>query len=216
VIELLQNYFPQLDHAKVEKLAKLKDAYTHWNNQINVVSRKDIEEFDIHHVLHSLSIVKHITFLPGTNIMDLGCGGGFPGVPLAICFPETEFLLVDSIGKKIKVVNEICQEIGISNVKTIHGRAEEVNQRFDFVVSRAVAPLESLLQWTYRKYKPKSNHELPNGLICLKGGDLHEEIANAHSYLKQQKMQPDIRLHSISSWFQEPFFETKKLVYVKL
>jgi 16S rRNA (guanine527-N7)-methyltransferase len=148
--------------------------------------------------------------------MDLGCGGGFPGIPLAIAFPEVEFLLVDSIGKKIKVVNEISKEIGIQNIRTIHGRAEDVNSKFDFVISRAVAPLESLLKWTYKKYLPGSNHVLQNGLICLKGGDLHEEIALAHAYLKQQKMQPDIRLHAIFDWFNEPFFETKKLVYVKM
>jgi 16S rRNA (guanine527-N7)-methyltransferase len=216
VTELLQNYFPQLEPSQVERLTQLKSIYTHWNNQINVVSRKDIDDFNIHHVLHSLSMLKYISFEPNSKIMDLGCGGGFPGIPLAIAFPEVEFLLVDSIGKKIKVVNEISKEIGIQNIRTIHGRAEDVNSKFDFVISRAVAPLESLLKWTYKKYLPSSNHVLQNGLICLKGGDLHEEIALAHAYLKQQKMQPDIRLHAIFDWFNEPFFETKKLVYVKM
>lgn len=213
--QLLSNYFPKLDESKIEKLCQLKQLYTYWNNQINVVSRKDIDEFNLHHVLHSLAILNIISFSPKSCIMDLGCGGGFPGIPLSIVFPETEFLLVDSIGKKIKVVNEIAHELQLSNVQTKHGRAEEVNARFDFVVSRAVAPLESLLRWTKNKYKTSNNNSLPNGLICLKGGDLHEELANGHNYLKQQKMQPDIRLHAISDWFNEPFFETKKIVYVK-
>lgn len=213
---LLTSYFPALDQSKIDKLVQLKQLYTFWNNQINVVSRKDIEEFNLHHVLHSLSLLHVISFSPNARVMDLGCGGGFPGVPLAIAFPETQFLLVDSIGKKIKVVNEIAQELKLTNIRTLHGRAEEVKEKFDFVVSRAVAPLESLLKWTNHKYESTSRHEIANGLICLKGGDLHQEIADAHNYLRQQKMQPDIRLHAISDWFNEPFFETKKIVYVKM
>jgi len=213
---LITYNFTSIDSAKLEQLAQLEQLYTFWNSQINIVSRKDIEELMLRHVLHSLAITKYIAFNPDAQIMDLGCGGGFPGIPLAIMFPETEFLLVDSIGKKIKVVTEIAKALDLKNVTAWHGRAEDVKQQFDFVVSRAVAPLEKLLYWTYRKYKKTSSHTSRNGLICLKGGDLHQEISDAHNYLKASKINPKIKLIEISEWYKNDFFETKKLIYCEM
>ena len=212
--DLLKVYFPDLTLEMKSKLLKLQELYLHWNNQINVISRKDIDELMIRHVLHSLALQKFIALRTGTEIMDLGCGGGFPGIPLAIVFPETQFLLVDSIEKKIKVVAEIAQALNLKNVTTKHARAEEIKHQFDFVVSRAVAPLEQLLFWTYKKYKKLNSNEKINGLICLKGGDLHQEISDAHNYLKASRITPNIQLTNISNYYTEDFFETKKIVYV--
>jgi 16S rRNA (guanine527-N7)-methyltransferase len=212
-IALINGYFPELDKNKVLHLLQLQDLYAHWNSQINVVSRKDMDEFMLRHVIHSLAITQFIQFRNGTQIMDLGCGGGFPGIPLAIIFPEVEFLLVDSIGKKIKVVSEIAQALQLKNVTALQARAEDIKQQFDFVVSRAVAPLEQLLYWTYKKYKKLNSNAKTNGLICLKGGDLHQEISDAHNYLKASKIPQNITFKNISEWYTQEFFETKKLVY---
>lgn len=199
-------YWPDLEESKVEQLLQLQDLYVDWNQKINVVSRKDMDSFMLHHVLHSLAITKYIRFQPGSRILDLGTGGGFPGIPLSIFFPEVQFHLVDSIGKKIKVVDGVKTSLGLLNVTAQHARVEEVKGQFDFVVSRAVAPLSELLVWTKGKYSGEQRNALPNGLICLKGGDLKEEIA-------QVKSQYIVEEYKISNDFLDPFFETKKVVY---
>ena len=199
-------YWPDLDESKVEQLLQLQDLYVDWNQKINVVSRKDMDSFMLHHVLHSLAITKYIRFQPGSRVLDLGTGGGFPGVPLSIFFPDVQFHLVDSIGKKIKVVEGVKESLGLLNVTSQHARVEDVKGQFDFVVSRAVAPLSELLTWTKGKYSGEQRNALPNGLICLKGGDLKEEIA-------QVKSQYIVEEYKISNDFSDPFFETKKVVY---
>ncbi len=183
------------------------ELYKKWNQKINVVSRTDIDNLEERHIKHSLAIAKFITFQPGTDILDLGTGGGFPGIPLAITFPEVKFVLVDSIGKKIKVVNEVVAGLGLKNVETIHGRAEDVKQKFDFVVTRAVAPMENLERWTHGKFKKKNLNAIPNGIIALKGGDLTEELK---PYRKLAIIE------DISQWYKEEFFENKKLVYLPM
>jgi 16S rRNA (guanine527-N7)-methyltransferase len=204
--DLFLKYWPEMDAVKLEKLIALQDLYEDWNQKINVVSRKDMESFMLHHVLHSLAITKYIRFQPGSRVLDLGTGGGFPGVPLAIFFPEVHFHLVDSIGKKIKVVEGVKESLELNNITTQHARVEEVKGQFDFVVSRAVAPLSELLQWTRGKYSGEQRNALPNGLICLKGGDLKDEIAQVRSqYIVEE--------YKISNDFVDPFFETKKVVY---
>jgi 16S rRNA (guanine527-N7)-methyltransferase len=205
-MDVILKYFPHLSEGQISQFAKSYDVYKGWNDQINVVSRKEFDAFYERHVLHSLAIAKFIQFQPATRVLDLGTGGGFPGVPLAILFPDVTFTLVDSIGKKIKVVNEVCHELNIQNVKAFHLRVEEVKGQFDFVVSRAVAPLSELLSWTKGKYSGEQRNALPNGLICLKGGDLKEEI-NA------VKMHFIVERYKLSDYFAEPFFETKELVY---
>ncbi len=199
-------YWPDLDESKVEQLLQLQDLYVDWNQKINVVSRKDMDSFMLHHVLHSLAITKYIRFQPGSRVLDLGTGGGFPGIPLSIFFPDVQFHLVDSIGKKIKVVEGVKESLGLLNITSQHARVEEVKGQFDFVVSRAVAPLSELLTWTKGKYSGEQRNALPNGLICLKGGDLKEEIA-------QVKSQYIVEEYKISNDFSDPFFETKKVVY---
>ena len=204
--DLFLKYWPEMDAVKLQKLIALQDLYEDWNQKINVVSRKDMESFMLHHVLHSLAITKYIRFQPGSRVLDLGTGGGFPGVPLAIFFPEVHFHLVDSIGKKIKVVEGVKESLELNNITTQHARVEEVKGHFDFVVSRAVAPLSELLQWTRGKYSGEQRNALPNGLICLKGGDLKDEIAQVRSqYIVEE--------YKISNDFVDPFFETKKVVY---
>lgn len=180
--------------------------YAHWNEQINVISRKDIEQLYERHILHSLAIAKVIQFKKGTKILDVGTGGGFPGIPLAILFPEVDFLLVDSIGKKIKVVKEVAQALELKNLRALHSRAEQIDEKFDFVVSRAVTTLPDFMKWVNDKYLVKSFNDLPNGLLYLKGGNLEDEIASVVSKTK---------LFDIQNFFQEEFFETKKVVYVK-
>lgn len=199
-------YWPDLDESKVEQLLQLQDLYVDWNQKINVVSRKDMDSFMLHHVLHSLAITKYIRFQPGSRVLDLGTGGGFPGIPLSIFFPDVQFHLVDSIGKKIKVVEGVKESLGLLNVTSQHARVEEVKGQFDFVVSRAVAPLSELLTWTKGKYSGEQRNALPNGLICLKGGDLKEEIA-------QVKSQYIVEEYKVSNDFSDSFFETKKVVY---
>ena len=206
-MELILKYFPRLTEKQKEQFAALYDLYTDWNSKINVISRKDITNLYEHHVLHSLGIAKVMQFRPETTVMDLGTGGGFPGIPLAILFPETHFHLVDSIGKKVKVATEIANAIGLKNVTTRHCRAEEEKQLFDFVVSRAVMPLTDLLKIIRKNIKKEQHNALPNGLICLKGGELEREVMP----VKHQTLMYDLK-----DYFEEEFFETKKVVYVTI
>lgn len=203
-MELLLKYFPELSPAQIEKFASLQKIYSEWNEKINVISRKDIDNLYERHILHSLSIAKFIRFKNGTKIMDLGTGGGFPGVPLAILFPEARFHLVDSIGKKLKVIEAVKETTQLHNIFTFHSRSEDMKFQYDFVVSRAVAPLAELLRWTQGKYLHKDNHKVPNGLICLKGGDITTEIAPVKKAAK----------HPLNLYFSEHFFADKFLVYV--
>ncbi len=189
------------------QMAALGKLYEEWNSQINVISRKDIEHLYEKHVLHSLAIHKFIQFAKGSEILDIGTGGGFPGIPLAIMLPDVQFTLTDSIGKKIKVVQEVSTALGLKNVKALHTRSEVVKHKFDFVVSRAVAELTELLRWTDGKIKKQQINAIPNGLICLKGGDLTSELAGQRKSTES---------YEIRSWFDEPFFESKKLIYVPL
>lgn len=206
-MDIILKYFPNLTETQKQQFAALYDLYTDWNSKINVISRKDITNLYEHHVLHSLGIAKIIQFRPGTEIMDLGTGGGFPGIPLAILFPNTHFHLVDSIGKKVKVATEIAQAIGLKNVTTRHCRAEEEKQQFDFVVSRAVMPLTDLLKIIRKNIRKEQHNALPNGLICLKGGELDREVMP----VKHQTL-----IYDLKDYFEEEFFETKKVVYVTI
>lgn len=204
-MELILKYFPDLTEKQKEQFAALYDLYLDWNSKINVISRKDIENLYEHHVLHSLGIAKVVCFKPGTQIMDLGTGGGFPGIPLAILFPEVEFHLVDSIGKKVRVATEIANSIGLENATSRHARAEEEKRIFDFVVSRAVMPLSNLLKIIRKNISAKQQNALPNGLICLKGGELEQE---AMPYKNKTTM------WDLKDIFEEDFFSTKKVVHV--
>tara|TARA_B100001093_G_scaffold117385_1_gene109700 strand:- start:98 stop:739 length:642 start_codon:yes stop_codon:yes gene_type:complete len=204
-IDIILKYFPNLTTDQKKKFSKIKNLYQDWNTQINVISRKDINALYLKHILHSLSISKFIQFKSGAHIMDLGCGGGFPGIPLAIFFPEVTFKLIDSIGKKIKVVKEISIALELQNIEAIHQRAEKVKGNFDFVITRAVAPMEDLVKWTRTKYKTEQNHDIENGIIALKGGDLTFELASWGARKK---------IIDISTYFEEPFFETKKIIHV--
>jgi 16S rRNA (guanine527-N7)-methyltransferase len=205
-VDLILKYFPDLSDIQIQQFSQLEELYTLWNNQINVISRKDTDNFYERHVLHSLGIVKTMTFNDGSDILDIGTGGGFPGIPLAIMFPKCNFTLVDSIGKKIKVVNEVSQALGLKNVTGIHSRAENINQKFDFVVSRAVTAMPAFITWINKKFKKENKNPLPNGVLYLKGGDLTEEMSTIKKYFK---------FHDLSKVFEEPFFETKKVVYLK-
>lgn len=204
--QIIFNYFPNLTDFQKKQFEKLQELYQDWNLKINVVSRKDIDELYLRHVLHSLGIAKVMSFLPKTNILDVGTGGGFPGIPLAILFPETQFHLVDSIGKKIKVVEEVAAGLELENIKTTHGRVEEVNQVYDFIISRAVAQMETFVRWTKDKIAKKPRHELKNGILYLKGGDLREELQSF----------PKATIYNLSEYFSEDFFETKKVVHLPL
>lgn len=205
-MEIILKYFTNLTETQIEQFKKLQLLYEDWNLKINVVSRKDIEELYLRHVLHSLGIAKIMQFKSNAKIMDVGTGGGFPGIPLAILFPETQFHLVDSIGKKIKVVNEVVAGLGLKNVKTTHGRVEEVKETYDFIVSRAVAQMETFVRWTKGKISKKQNHELKNGILYLKGGDLSEELQKYTS----------ATIYSLPNYFDEPFYETKKVVHLPM
>lgn len=206
-MEYIRTYFPDLSGKQIEQFEALHDLYTHWNARINVISRKDIENLYLHHVLHSLGIAGLIRFKAGSSVMDLGTGGGFPGIPLAILFPEVRFHLVDSIGKKIKVAQAVAQAIGLQNTTFRHARAEEEKQLFDFVVSRAVMPLADLVKIVKKNIKKEQSNALPNGLICLKGGELQHEVL---PFRKQAVTE------NLSRFFREDFFSTKKVVYVPL
>lgn len=205
--KIIGNYFPELDSQSLDKFEALFDLYQHWNNQINVISRKDLENFYIRHVLHSLAIAKFITFNKKTSILDVGTGGGFPGIPLAIFFKDVQFTLIDSIGKKIKVVKEVSNALELDNVKSQHMRAEKMNDKFDFIVSRAVTHFSRFCPWVSSNIKDKSNHKIKNGIIYLKGGDLKEEI---NSISKKY----NVINQSIYELFKEEFFETKSIVYL--
>ena len=204
-MEQILNYFPQLTPEQTAQFAALNDLYHDWNAKINVISRKDIDNLYEHHVLHSLCIAKIINFKPDTSIMDLGTGGGFPGIPLAILFPDCRFHLVDSIGKKIKVCTEVANAIGLKNVTFRHCRAEEEKTTFDFVVSRAVMPLNDLIKIIRKNIKKEQHNALPNGLLCLKGGDLSRELA---------PFKHKAEVIDLNNYFNEEYFDTKKLVYI--
>jgi 16S rRNA (guanine527-N7)-methyltransferase len=204
--ELLHKYFPDLTVQQKAQYAQLGELYPFWNQQINVISRKDMESLYERHILHSLGIAKIMGFLPGEQVLDVGTGGGFPGVPLAIMFPETSFHLVDSIGKKIKVVQEVAQAIGLQNLVATHTRAEQVPGKFNFVVSRAVTQLKDFYPWVKDKFSKQSGNKLPNGILYLKGGDLEQEIAESGLAVQQ---------YFLKNYFEEEFFETKQVIYVK-
>lgn len=207
-VDILFHYFPKLSEKQKEQFRQLATVYPFWNDQINVISRKDIESLYLKHVLHSAGIASFVRELaPGTKILDVGTGGGFPGIPLAILFPEVQFHLVDSIGKKIKVVREVANAIGLENVEAYHLRAEELDEKYDFVVSRAVTRLVDFLPWIRNKIAKKDRNGLPNGLLYLKGGDLREELAEA-------RVKAD--LIPLSDFYKEDFFETKYVVYLGL
>ncbi len=205
-VQLILKYFPDLTEKQIEQFSKLLEVYTFWNNQINVISRKDTDNFYERHVLHSLGIAKIMQFKDGADILDIGTGGGFPGIPLAILYPNCNFTLVDSIGKKIKVVNEVAEAIGLTNVTGIHERAENIDKQFDFIVSRAVTAMPDFIKWINGKFKKKSVHDLKNGILYLKGGDLKEEMKGVNRYFF---------MHNLPDHFSEEFFETKKVVYVR-
>lgn len=205
--DIILKYFPNITQKQREQFEQLPVLYNFWNNQINVISRKDIDQLYERHVLHSLGIAKIITFLPGEKVLDVGTGGGFPGIPLAILFPETQFYLVDSIGKKIKVVQEVASALGLQNLKAAHLRAEQVDEKFDFVVSRAVTRLKEFYPWVKGKFSKQSNNKLPNGILYLKGGDLEQEIAESGLAVQQ---------YHLKDYFEEEFFETKQVVYIKI
>ncbi|MCU0397077.1 MAG: 16S rRNA (guanine(527)-N(7))-methyltransferase RsmG [Cyclobacteriaceae bacterium] len=204
---IVQKYFTALTPEQVNRFEMLDVLYREWNERINVVSRKDIDNLYINHVLHSLGIAKVLSFNPGAEILDVGTGGGFPGIPLAILFPQTQFHLVDSIGKKIKVVHEIARALGLNNVIGQQIRAEQIQHKYDFIVSRAVTRLNEFYGWVSRKVKAESTHDLDNGILYLKGGDLTEEL---------NELKKPYSLYNLSNYFTEDFFETKKVVYVPI
>ncbi|MEA4980632.1 MAG: 16S rRNA (guanine(527)-N(7))-methyltransferase RsmG [Petrimonas sp.] len=204
-MSIIDKYFPSLSAKQKEQIDALFDLYSDWNSRINVISRKDIDNLYLHHVLHSLAIAKYIRFQPGTSIIDVGTGGGFPGIPLALFFPEVNFLLLDSIGKKIKVAREVSQAIGLQNVDFIHSRMEDEKRKFDFVVSRAVMPLPDLVRVVRKNISSEQKNALPNGIICLKGGDLAPELS---------PFKGKVEVFSLDKYFSESFFETKKLIYL--
>lgn len=204
---LIFSHFPDLTDVQQKQFNELADLYATWNEQINVISRKDMDQFYERHVLHSLAIAKVMTFKPGTDILDIGTGGGFPGIPLAILFPDCKFHLCDSIGKKIKVVQGVADALGLTNVTATHERAENVPGTFDFVVSRAVTAMPVFLTWLSKKFKKDQFNDLPNGILYLKGGDLAEEMAT----VKQT-----VTYYNIADFYADEFFETKKVVHVKM
>lgn len=203
----IKYYFPDLSELQYKQLEELKPLYEEWNAQINVISRKDMDNFYERHVLHSLAIAKTMKFKQNTKILDVGTGGGFPGIPLAIIFPKCKFHLIDSIGKKVKVVNEVVQALGLKNVKGEHIRAEDVTQKYDFVISRAVTKMYPFIGWVKTKFNKKGYNELPNGILYLKGGDLENEL---------KEINKKYTSYEISSYFREDFFETKKVIHVKI
>ena len=205
-MELILKYFPNLTENQIKQFEQLEELYKDWNLKINVVSRKDIDELYLRHVLHSLGIAKVLEFKDGSKILDVGTGGGFPGIPLAIMFPECQFLLVDSIAKKLKVVNEVVEGLGLTNVKTTHSRVEEINGTFDFIVSRAVAIMPTFVHWVKGKIAKKQNHDLKNGILYLKGGDLTEELQTYKT----------ATIYNLCDYFVEAFYETKKVVHLPL
>ncbi len=204
--EELKRYFPTLSEQQLDLYERFQEEFLQWNEKINLISRKDTENLFTHHILHSLAIAKVCPFKPECNILDIGTGGGFPGLPLAIMFPQTKFMLVDSIGKKIKVVQAITEALGLKNVESMQTRAEKVNGKFDFVISRAVTTFEDFIPWTIGKFSNIRYHDLPNGILYLKGGDLTEEL----SVVKKP-----YKIFNISDYFEDEFFETKKVIHIK-
>jgi 16S rRNA (guanine527-N7)-methyltransferase len=204
-MEIINKYF-DLTPKQKEQFGKLQELYNDWNSKINVISRKNMDKLYEQHVLHSLGIAKVIDFLPEAEILDVGTGGGFPGIPLAILFPETNFHLVDSIGKKLKVVEGVKNELGLKNVKTTHTRVENLDDEYDFIVSRAVTKMPDFVKWVKKKVKKESRHKLKNGILYLKGGDLSDELSPYKN----------VQIYPLSNYFDEEFFETKKVVYLPL
>lgn len=205
-LQLIESYFPDLTETQRKQFSQISEVYKDWNQKINVVSRKDIDEIYTRHVLHSLGIAKVQAFKSGANILDVGTGGGFPGIPLAILFPEVQFTLVDSIGKKIKVVDEVVEALKLTNVKTLNNRVEQLNGEFDFIISRAVAVMPSFVRWVKGKIAKHSHHELKNGILYLKGGNLTEELEPYKT----------VQLFPLSDFFEGEFFDTKKVVYLPM
>ena len=205
-MQLIKSYFPDLTDAQLHQFELLETLYKDWNLKINVVSRKDIDELYLRHVLHSLGIAKVMAFVPNAKVLDVGTGGGFPGIPLAILYPETQFHLVDSIAKKLKVVNEVVDGLGLTNVKTSHDRVENIDDQFDFIVSRAVAAMPTFVHWVKGKIAKEQKHDLKNGILYLKGGDLTEELETYKT----------ATIYNLSDYFKEDFFETKKVVHLPL
>jgi 16S rRNA (guanine527-N7)-methyltransferase len=205
-MNLIQQYFPDISEIQIEQFHQLEALYKDWNSKINVISRKDIDELYLRHVLHSLGIAKVISFKPKSKVLDVGTGGGFPGVPLAILFPHSKFHLVDSIGKKLKVVDGVAESLGLKNIKTTHGRAEAVKGEFDFIVSRAVTAMPEFVSWVKTKIAKKQNHEIKNGILYLKGGDLSEELQVFRT----------TTIYNLSDYFKEDFFDTKKVVHLPI
>ena len=206
-MELIQKYFTDLSEEQLRQFAALQALYEDWNAKINVISRKDIDNLYLHHILHSLGIAKAIDFTDGTTILDVGTGGGFPGIPLAILFPQCRFHLIDRVGKKIKVAQSVAEAIGLQNVTFQHGSVEELKTEYDFVVSRAVMTLPDLLKLIRKNIRREQQNALPNGLLCLKGGDLQSELAP----VKKTSI-----LFNLSDYFKEEYFETKKVIYVQI
>jgi len=204
-MQLILKYFPDLTDSQIRQFTLLRNLYEDWNLKINVVSRKDVEELYLRHVLHSLGIAKVISFPTSAQVLDVGTGGGFPGIPLAILFPETQFHLVDSIGKKIKVVDEVVAGLGLKNVNSYNMRVEDLSMKFDYIISRAVAQMDTFVFWTRNRIKKTSSFSIKNGIFYLKGGDLTEELAGF----------PKAVLYDLKDYFEEDFFETKKVVYLK-
>ncbi len=208
LFQIVLHYFPDLSEEQIRQFRAMYPIYEDWNGKINVISRKDTENFYERHVLHSLAIARVANWLPGTSVIDVGTGGGFPGIPLAVMFPEVQFKLVDATGKKIKVVEDVAQQIGLNNVTCQHIRVEDLREKFDFVVSRAVAEAPTLYRWTQHLVRKKSANELANGYLLLKGGDnLFEEFGDFPHYFQ---------IHELKDFFAEEFFATKKLVYMKM
>ncbi len=205
-MQIIKKYFPDLTALQFSQFEQLEIVYKEWNSKINVISRKDIDELYLRHVLHSLGIAKVQVFVPGSQLLDVGTGGGFPGIPLAIMYPETQFHLVDSIGKKIKVVQGVVDALGLKNVQATHIRAEKVKGQYDFIISRAVTQMPDFVKWVRKKVVKKQQHALKNGILYLKGGDLTEELSQY----------PSAQLFELSNYFEESFFETKKVVHLPL
>ncbi len=203
-VDIIFKYFPDLTEIQKKQFSQMGELYEDWNRKINVVSRKDIDELYLRHVLHSLGIAKIIEFSPGTEVLDVGTGGGFPGIPLAVLFPEVKFTLVDSIGKKIKVVEEVVEGLGLKNVEVIQSRAEDLQTQYHFIVSRAVAAMPTFVRWTEGRFLEEKVHTMANGIFYLKGGDLAEELSEF----------PEAMVYNLSAYFEEEFFLTKKLVYL--
>ena len=206
-MEEILKYFPQISDKQKEQFAALFDLYKEWNDKINVISRKDIDNLYLHHVLHSLAIAKSISFRPGSKILDFGTGGGFPGIPLAIMFPDVEFKMIDGTGKKIRVVNEVASAIGLENVNAVHLRGEEEKEKYDFVVSRAVMPLPDLIKIVKKNISKEDHNSLPNGILCLKGGNVEGEMKPFRKIAEAVE---------ITNWFEEDWFKDKFVIYVPI